>query len=153
MGIEIERKFLVNKKLLPENSKSQMIEQAYLTDDPERLLRIRIAGSCAFLNIKGKGTSIARTEFEYEIPVKDARKLMKMTIFPPIKKIRHIIFHEGKKWEVDFFSGKNEGLIVAEIELDHEDEKVLFPEWIGKEVTGDSRFFNHQLSKHPFNDW
>ena len=153
MAIEIERKFLVHQNLLPKSSNSLVLEQAYLNDDPSRLVRVRIAGDEAFLTIKGKGIGFSRPEFEYEIPIDDARELIEMAIYPPIKKIRHIILYKGKKWEVDIFSGANNGLIIAEVELDSEQEQVVLPEWIEKEVTGDKRFFNYQLSIHPFTTW
>lgn len=153
MAIEIERKFLVHEKLLPESKESILMEQGYLNDDPHRLVRVRIAGEKAFLTIKGKGVGIVRPEFEYSIPVQDAKELLEMAIYPPITKIRNIIYHKNKKWEIDIFSGVNNGLIVAEIELVYEDDEVALPEWVECEVTGDDRFFNYQLSKHPFKDW
>lgn len=153
MAVEIERKFLVNQNLLPKSTASFALEQAYLNDDPARLVRIRIADKKAFLTIKGKGSAIARPEYEYEIPYEDARELIEMAIYPPIKKVRHIIQYEGKKWEVDFFSGANEGLILAEVELEKESEQIVLPEWIDKEVTGDNRFFNYELSKQPYSTW
>ena len=153
MGIEIERKYLVKKELLPQSASQYRIEQGYLSDDPERLVRVRISGSTAFLTIKGKGTGLARPEFEYSIPVDDAIELMQLAIYPPIQKIRHIYFEHGKKWEVDVFSGANEGLIMAEIELESEVEDFILPDWIGEEVSGDCRYFNYELSKQPFSGW
>ncbi len=153
MGIEIERKFLVNKELLPVSDELYVIEQAYLNDDPKRLVRIRISDKKAFLTIKSKGNGISRPEFEYDIPLDDAKELMKLALYPPISKIRHIIFHAGKKWELDVFSNSNEGLIMAELELDAEDEQFSIPDWVKEEVTGDKRFYNYELSKYPFSKW
>ena len=153
MGVEIERKFLVNKKLLPEAGDQKVLKQGYLNDDTERLVRIRTSDQSAFLTIKGRGTGISRPEYEYEIPINDANELMELAIYPPISKIRKLVYREGKKWEIDIFFGANEGLILAEIELDSEDEYVNLPEWIEKEVTGDKRYFNYELSKNPFCEW
>ncbi len=153
MAIEIERKFLVRKELLPQPSSKIPMKQGYLSVDPERLTRVRIAGNKAFLTIKGKGKGFSRPEFEYEIPFEDATELIKLAIFPPIEKIRYIINVGDKKWEVDIFDGANKGLIMAEIELSTEDERIVLPEWIEEEVTGDLRYFNFELSKKPFSSW
>lgn len=153
MAIEIERKFLVDKnKWTPTGSGTKMV-QAYLGLNPSPTVRIRIQGDKAFLTIKGPSKTISRPEFEYELPVTDALELLKLAISEPVEKTRHEVWHEGFRWEVDVFSGKNEGLVVAEIEL--ESESTLFPRpgWLLKEVSGDGRFYNSYLSGHPFQEW
>ncbi len=153
MAIEIERKFLVKKELVPEADKCIRMHQAYLCIEPERTMRVRIADDRAFLTIKGAMSGISRMEFEYEIPEKDARELLKLAISSPVEKVRKIIFEEGKKWEVDFFEGENIGLVLAEIELKTAEETVILPDWIAEEVSGDIRYHNSQLSQHPFSKW
>jgi len=153
MGLEIERKFLVDpSKWTPTGQGTQMV-QAYLSLDPHPTVRIRIAGNKAFITIKGRSESITRPEFEYEIPVTDARELQQMAISNPVEKIRHKIVHEGFLWEVDVFSGKNEGLIMAEIELESEDQEFPRPDWLLEEVSDDGRYYNSFLSGCPFTEW
>ncbi len=153
MPFERERKFLVKEGFIPQGERSIKMVQAYLSIEPERTVRIRIAGEEAFLTIKGGITGISRLEFEYPIPAEDARELLSLAVSSPVEKIRHEIYVEGKKWEVDFFEGANQGLIVAEIELNAEDEPFVLPDWAGKEVTGDWRYHNSQLSVHPWSEW
>lgn len=153
MPVEIERKFLVKKDLLPEASRKTAMKQAYLLAGPERTVRIRVAGDLAWLTIKGGMTGFTRPEYEYQIPVEDALEMMAMALYPPVEKVRHEIFADGKKWEVDFFEGANEGLVLAELELQSENEAVSLPPWIGEEVTGEIRYHNSQLSSHPFSEW
>ncbi|MGQ8336741.1 CYTH domain-containing protein [Sunxiuqinia sp. A32] len=153
MAVEIERKFLVKEHLLPEPAEKIEMVQGYLSDDKERTIRIRISDDKAYLTIKGKVTGISRPEFEYEIPIDDAKEMLKLSVFPPVEKIRNIIIDEGRKWEVDFFHGVNEGLIVAEIELLNEADQISLPNWILKEVTGDQRYYNSRLAKFPFSVW
>jgi len=153
MGVEIERKFLVRSGFVPKGEHQIQMVQAYLCADPERTVRVRIAGEKAFLTIKGKMTGISRPEFEYEIPVDDATELMKLAVYPPVAKIRHLIVYQGKKWEVDIFSGFNSGLILAEVELNDDNETVHLPEWIAEEVSDDLRYHNSQLAKNPYLNW
>lgn len=153
MSVEIERKFLVYEDLIPEADEEITMVQAYLQAEPERTVRVRIAGDQAFLTIKGIMHGISRSEFEYEIPLQDAEELIKLAVWEPIKKVRHLIFQHGKKWEVDFFEGENQGLILAEVELQNEDETVDLPSWIKREVTGDFHYHNSFLAQHPFSNW
>jgi len=148
MPIEIERKFLVkNLDFIKESSHKKSIEQGYLSKDPNRTVRVRIENEKAFLTIKGKsfnkGTS--RIEIENKISLKDARTLMKLCLSNPIKKIRYLISIDDFIFEVDVFQNNNEGLIIAEIELDSEKSKFPEPEWLGEEVTGQIKFYNSQL--------
>lgn len=153
MGLEIERKFLVDsEKWQPENE-GTLIVQAYLGLDPNPTVRVRIKGENAFLTIKGRTNSISRPEFEYEIPVDDARDLLKLAVSNPVEKIRHEVWFEGFCWEVDVFSGKNQGLILAEIELHSEDQQFKKPNWILEEVSADVRYYNSFLSGCPFQEW
>lgn len=153
MSLEIERKFLVNTEKLKNELEGTFLSQAYLTEDPARTVRVRIAGDQAFLTIKGPTNGITRKEFEYSIPVEDARDMMHLSIFPPVEKTRYKITFEGNLWELDIFHGKNEGLIMAEVELLSENQEIILPVWIGKEVSGDHRYFNSYLAKCPFRSW
>ncbi|HKJ41510.1 MAG TPA: CYTH domain-containing protein [Sunxiuqinia sp.] len=153
MSFEIERKFLVNERLLPEADSKIPMVQAYLQADPDRTVRVRIAGEKAYLTIKGRLVGIVRPEFEYEIPVTEAHEMMKMAVWYPVQKIRHLIYQDGKKWEVDFFEALNDGLVLAEIELEYEDEEVSLPPWIISEVTGDIHYHNSYLAQFPFSGW
>ncbi|WP_339734050.1 CYTH domain-containing protein [uncultured Sunxiuqinia sp.] len=153
MATEIERKFLVNEKLLPAAEQKIVMVQAYLQADPERTVRVRLADGSAFLTIKGKLVGFSRKEYEYPIPLEDARELLDLAIYPPIEKVRHLIWVDGKKWEVDFFAGANQGLVLAELELPDENEQVELPPWIKTEVTGLVKYHNSYLSQHPYLEW
>ncbi len=151
---EIERKFLLCGTQWKKEAKSTRMRQGYLNDDKERTVRVRIVGNKGFLTIKGKNNGAVRTEFEYEIPFQDAdRMLDELALKPLIEKTRHVVQHAGHTWEIDEFEGDNLGLIVAEIELTSESEVFDKPDWIGKEVTGDTRYYNSSLVKHPYCRW
>ena len=156
MGVEIERKFLIREgyenKWLGDVTGTPYV-QGYLSRERGRTVRVRIAGQKAFITIKGEVCGISRAEFEYAIPVEDARAMLPLCDGPLIEKTRHLIPHEGKVWEVDVFHGENQGLTVAEIELADEGQDVSLPEWAGREVTGDIRYYNSTLSRHPFSEW
>jgi adenylate cyclase len=154
--VEIERKFLVLSNDFENDSfTKKRIVQAYLNSNPERTVRIRIKEETAFLTIKGKGnaTGTTRLEWETEIPVEDAEKLLLICEKGVIDKIRHEVNVGTHVYEVDIFYGDNEGLIIAEIELQSEDESFEKPIWLGKEVTHDERFYNAYLSNKPFKSW
>ena len=153
MPLEIERKFLVDtRKWKPTDGGTRLV-QAYLSIDPNPTVRARIAGEKAFLTIKGRTETISRPEFEYEIPVDDAQEMMKLAISNPVEKIRYEIMHEGFLWEIDIFSGKNEGLVIAELELESENQVFPRPNWLLDEVSDDRRYYNSYLSEHPFQEW
>ncbi|MDP8235129.1 MAG: CYTH domain-containing protein [Candidatus Erginobacter occultus] len=152
MSTEIERKFLVDGKPWGE-SVGTHFSQGYLNRDKERTVRVRICGDRAFLTVKGLTTGATRSEFEYEIPVPDARELLKLADGPVVEKRRHLITHNNATWEVDEFLGENAGLVVAEIELESEDDPFARPPWLGREVTGDPRYFNSNLAAHPYAAW
>ncbi|MBO9702637.1 MAG: CYTH domain-containing protein [Sporocytophaga sp.] len=155
MGQEIERKFLIKKDIWESatKGKASYLKQGYISTEPGKTIRVRITEAKSYLTIKGKTEGISRAEFEYEIPSEDANELLNLFASNCIEKVRHEILHDGKLWEVDVFNGENEGLIIAEIELDAADEKFTLPAWIDKEVSGDERYFNSNLSKNPFKNW
>lgn len=154
--LEIERKFLVlSNDFIKEAFTQNRIVQGYLNSNPERTVRIRIKGKKGFLTIKGKGneSGTTRLEWEREIPLEDAEKLLPLCESGVIEKVRYEIKVGKHVFEVDVFSGENEGLIMAEIELQSEDESFGKPIWIGKEVTNDVKYYNANLSNHPFKSW
>ena len=152
MAIEIERKFLVAGEGWRQAAPLRIC-QGYLNRDADRTVRVRIAGERAYLTIKGRTKTIARPEFEYEIPVVDAEQLLELCERPILEKHRHVLVHSGSRWEVDEFHGDNEGLIVAEIELEREDQTFERPSWLHTEVTHDPRYFNSNLSARPYRTW
>lgn len=154
MGVEIERKFLLANDGWRGLGVATPMRQGYLVADAVRTVRVRIEGARAVVTIKGKSTGISRGEWEYEIPVPDARELLDgLCEQPQVDKIRHRIEHAGHTWEVDEFLGLNAGLVVAEIELGSEDEAFDKPDWIGREVTGEKRYYNSSLIKLPYSQW
>jgi len=155
MATEIERKFLVTGDFTGEVKQADRIVQGYLCSTPERTVRVRIRGEKGFLTIKGiaEASNIARSEFEYEIPLKDAEPLLSLCEPGVIDKVRNLIPMGKHLWEVDVFHGCNEGLVLAEIELTKEDETFELPTWIGKEVTGINRYYNAMLSHYPYEEW
>jgi len=153
MPLEIERKFLVISEDYQQNSKSVYIKQAYLSADENMAIRVRIEKNQATINIKSKKSERVNHEFEYIIPMDEAISLIKMSPYPLIEKTRHVVKYEGKTWEVDKFHGDNDGLTVAEIELDNENEEFGMPPWLGEEVTADFRYLNSNLAVNPFSKW
>lgn len=152
MPIEIERKYLVKPELLKLTNSGKKLIQGYIWTDPNKSLRIRIANEKSFLTIKTGTDPLSRAEYEYEIPLVEAQELLQLCK-SKIEKTRYEIHHENGLWEVDVFAGENEGLIIAEIELQSEDEKINLPNWIDREVTTESKYLNVQLIKHPFTKW
>jgi adenylate cyclase len=152
--LEIERKFLVKNKNWQRNTKGTDYRQGYLSTDPSRTVRVRLEGKIGKITIKGKKVGIAGDEFEYDIPIKEAKYLLdKLCKKPTIKKKRYKIPFAGLVWEVDVFEGKNKGLVIAEVELKSADQIIKLPDWVGKEVTRDRRFRNANLVKNPFSKW
>lgn len=152
--IEIERKFLVNNNsFLDDFSRSNRIVQGYLSSHPERTVRVRIKGENGYLTIKGKSEGFSRYEWEKEIDALEADKLLQLCEPGVIDKIRYDVIVGTHVYEVDVFYGENEGLILAEIELERENETFEKPEWLGKEVTEDIKYYNSYLSKHPYKTW
>lgn len=154
MGIEIERKFLVRNTDWKIDAPGQRFTQGYLSTDPDRVVRVRLAGDQAWLTIKNRAVDLVRAEFEYPIPPDDARILLdQLCIGPLIDKTRYRVAHAGHIWEVDEFHGDNAGLVVAEIELSRPDESFARPAWLGDEVSGDPRYGNSSLIASPFSTW
>jgi adenylate cyclase len=155
MGVEIERKFLVDHEKWQQLTKPEgtHYRQGYLLDDDKRTIRVRLAGEHGFITIKGTTTGITRKEFEYKIPANEAVELLDSFAESEVEKIRYCITIAGKLWEVDEFLADNAGLIMAEIELQHEDEAFENPGWITHEVSDDERYYNSNLSKNPFKKW
>lgn len=155
MGREIERKFLLNlpqwKKL--DKPVGKHFRQGYILTDPEKTIRVRKTETTGWLTIKGISVGASRLEYEYEIPSKEAEELLNNFSENELEKIRYKILHNGKLWEVDVFLGDNEGLIVAEIELESENEHFDLPLWVTEEVTHEKKYYNSNLTKHPFKDW
>ena len=138
MGMEIERKFLVDQKIWQPGEQGISVRQGYLAGEGPLLVRIRQQD---------------RLEFEYEIPMVDAVGLLRLCQQPLVEKVRYVEEFEGHTWEIDRFFGSNEGLMIAEIELTSEDESFARPAWLGREVSGDSRYYNSNLIQHPYSEW
>ncbi len=155
MAQEIERKFLVTGPFRDLAHQATRIVQGYLCSVPERTVRVRIKGDQGFLTIKGIGNAsgASRFEWEREIPATEAEQLLALCEPGVIDKVRHLVRVGGHTIEVDEFHGENEGLVVAEVELAAEDEAFDRPAWLGREVTGDPRYYNAMLMKHPFTRW
>ena len=147
MVIEIERKFLVDKRKMHtlDFSSEEKIAQGYLSNNPT--IRVRLTDNRAFLTIKSSIRGFARQEFEYEIPTSDAEKLLRLCGRNVLRKYRRKIEYAGHVWEVDFFMGRHAGLVLAEVELNSADEIVALPDWVTREVTGDSRYYNSNIVK------
>ena len=154
MSVEIERKFLVKGNEWRQLAIAVNYKQGYISTDKEHTVRIRTIESKAYLTIKGESVGIKRLEFEYEIPVDDANELLNNLCHKPIiNKNRYKIQYKGLIWEVDEFLGENIGLILAEVELSDESQKINVPDWIGIEVTGDPKYYNANLISNPYCNW
>jgi len=161
MAIEIERKFLVTgdgwraaaHRVIP-MAQGYINDQAAMDSGAQKAsVRVRIQGEEAFLNLKSRELGHTRQEFEYPLPLDDARALLALCVGGLIDKRRHLVQHQGHLWEVDEFFGDNAGLVVAEIELQSAHEAFAKPDWIGAEVTDDARYYNLALASHPFCQW
>ena len=154
--IEIERKFLVTSKAFKaEANQHYIIKQGFLNTNPERTVRVRIKDNEAFMTVKGKSSDnhLSRFEWEKTISIKDAEALLKLCEKGVIDKTRYEVIVGNHTYEIDVFECDNKGLVVAEVELSAEDEAFEKPEWLGKEVTGNVRYYNSQLSKNPYKNW
>ena len=153
---EIERKFLVlSEEYKKEAFQKEKIVQGFISRHPDRTVRVRIKGNSGFLTIKGRSLDggVSRFEWEKEIPLFEAEALLELCEPGKIEKMRHLVRQGCHIFEVDEFYGENQGLIVAEVELKARDENFERPEWLGEEVTGDSKYYNSQLSKFPYTSW
>ncbi len=159
MAKEIERRFLVQKDRWQTVGRDLVssicpIRQGFLSTVKERVVRVRVAGEEGTLTIKGLTHGFSRAEFEYAIPLADAQVLLdELCEQTLIEKIRHRVQYAGLVWEVDEFLGANQGLLLAEVELTDEQQAIVFPDWIGQEISADPRYFNANLSANPFKGW
>jgi len=153
MNIEIERKFLI-KELPLVFEETIHIKQYYLSNNKNMVQRLRIFNKeNAIMSFKEKTSKISKYEFEYNIPLEDANKMISIADVPFIDKKRHIIHIDSLKWEIDEFLDKNKGLIIAEVELRSEDQSINIPNWIDKEVTNDKKYYNYNLALKPYTLW
>jgi len=153
MHLEIERKFLVKNNVFPRINGTS-IQQGFISTDKERLVRIRVKGDEAFLTIKGNAHTLSRPEFEYPIPMQDAEYLLEnLCTQPLIEKTRYVTKHGKMKWEIDEFKGENKGLVIAEVEMENEDQQIDLPAWVTVEVTGDPKYYNANLIRYPYSSW
>ncbi|MGQ0710264.1 MAG: CYTH domain-containing protein [Rhodoferax sp.] len=153
MGVEIERKFLVQGEGWRAGTPGVLMRQGYLCCDKERTVRVRQAGAEAFLTIKGAPQGLVRAEFEYPIPLADAQALLALCDGPLVEKTRFERWVDGTLWEVDEFHGDNAPLVLAEVELPSAEASFARPPWLGAEVSEDTRYLNACLAQHPFARW
>jgi adenylate cyclase len=153
MAKEIERKYLVGGEAWKALGSGVFYRQGYLNSHRERVVRVRTMDGKAALTVKGVAVGATRLEFEYEIPFADAEQMLELCEQPLIEKTRYRIDNAGLTWEIDEFHGANEGLVVAECELESEDQQIDKPDWVGEDVTGDPRYFNSNLVSNPFDSW
>ena len=155
MGLEIERKFLLaSDAWRDEVLRSERMVQGYLAESPACSVRVRVAGERADLNLKGITIGASRSEFEYPVPLADGRYMLDHYCGErTVEKVRHYLDVDGRCWEIDEFLGRNAGLVVAEIELESEDAEFARPTWLGREVTGDERYYNLMLADRPYGSW
>ena len=153
MGTEIERKFLVRESELPDLAEGQDLQQGYL-DSAELTVRVRVAHDRAWLTLKGPTEGASRLEFEFPIPRDEAMEMLAVwRQSGVVSKTRYRVRHGSHLWEIDRFHDENQGLVMAEVELESESEPVEIPPWVEREVTGDHRYFNAYLAAHPFVSW
>jgi len=154
VAIEIERKFLVKSGKLPALHNAILIQQAYIPTANGTTVRVRLAGDKALLGIKSQAVNLTRREYEFLIPVADAKEMLKEVCSANlVEKQRYLVQHAGLTWEIDVFQGNNDGLIVAEVELDSEDQQIDLPHWVDEEVSGDPRYSNYNLATMPYCSW
>jgi len=154
MGKEIERKFLIDISEIESLGSGSQIKQGYISTTDNTAVRVRVAGAIAYLTLKGENKGATRSEFEYEIPLDDANEIIEeLCSGPIIDKTRYLVEHGSHTWEVDVFHGENDGLIVAEVELESETEVVDLPNWVMGEVTGQVKYYNISLLDNPYTQW
>jgi adenylate cyclase len=155
MAKEIERKFRVHSDAWrAEVERSTLLRQGYLANTARASIRVRLEGERALLSVKSMERGMSRDEYELSLPVADAREMLeRLCEGIPIEKWRHIVVHEGSRWEIDEFLGENAGLVIAELELAHEQAAFARPSWLGAEVTLEERYYNFRLSQKPYRHW
>lgn len=154
MAKEIERKFLIDMDFVNKLSGGNRISQGYVNTSDKTVVRARIRGSNAFLTLKGEVKRFTCSEFEYPIPLADAEKIIdELCSGGTVDKTRYEVIHGSHTWEIDVFHGRNEGLVIAEVELQDESENIELPNWVSKEVTGDQKYFNVSLLNNPYSKW
>jgi CYTH domain-containing protein len=155
MAMEIERKFLLASDAWRGLAPGVLYRQGYLQTEKRCAVRVRVVGDRAFLTIKGRVSPESAHEYEYPIPLTDAREMLEhLAQRPLVEKLRHRVpWQDGLVWEIDEFLGENAGLILAEVELRAPDQEVALPDWIGPEVTGDPRYYNANLVRNPYRLW
>lgn len=154
MGIEIEKKYLVKGKEWKKEGTGKFYQQGYLSSHSDRTVRVRIVDNKGYITIKGKASGASRSEYEYQIPYQDAVEMLNQLCEKPIiEKFRYKITYQGLVWEVDEFRGENLGLVVAEVELNNENQQIILPAWIDREVTTEEKYYNSNLFKHPYSKW
>lgn len=153
--IETERKFLVTEDATRLASSSRPIKQGYIFSSPDKSVRVRIAGEKGYLTIKARvgDSMVSRYEFETEIEYSEAENLLGFCDNYLVEKVRYIVIYENQRFEVDVFTGSNSGLVIAELELESEDQKILKPSWLGDEITHDQRYLNAELAIRPYGTW
>lgn len=154
MPQEIERKYLVKHDGWRSHATGTLYRQGYLAREPNRTVRVRVAGDRGFLTIKGATQGISRVEYEYPIPLTDAQEMLDtLCDEPPLEKVRYLLTVGNLTWEIDEFRGANQGLILAEVELHDENQAIALPDWVGAEVSHDPRYYNANLIKVPYSQW
>lgn len=154
MGIEIERKFLVkNEGFKAEATAKYRYQQGYIEGPLTATVRVRVIEEKGFITVKSKSVHFTRSEYEYEIPLADAKEMLESLCGNKVEKYRYIVWHEGKRWEIDEMLAANKGLLLAELELQSEQETFALPDWLGEEVTHDFRYRNSYLAANPFQNW
>ncbi|MDO9559020.1 MAG: CYTH domain-containing protein [Syntrophales bacterium] len=153
-GTEIERKFLVSGDVWRKGAQGAFCRQGYIVACDDHVVRVRVLGEKAYLTIKGRKTGLSCPEYEYPMPVADAQDMLaRICLRPLIEKMRYTLDFKGMIWEIDEFTGENEGLVVAEVELAQEHQMIELPAWVGREVSFDPKYWNVNLMKHPYCRW
>jgi len=153
-GKEIERKFLVSGDAWRKGAQGTFYRQGYLVASDARAVRVRVAGEKAYLTIKGRKTGLSCPEYEYPMAVAEAKDVLeRICLRPFIEKVRYVLDFKGMNWEIDEFTGENEGLVLAEVELAQEHQMIELPAWVGREVSLDPKYWNVNLMKHPYCRW
>ncbi len=154
MPQEIERKFLVKDDSWRVPGTGTLYRQGYLSTVPERSVRVRLIQDRGYLTVKGASSGAVRAEYEYEIPADEASEMLdRLCERPLIEKTRYRVEYQGLTWEIDEFAGSNAGLVIAEVELDEVDQDIVLPDWVGREVTGEPRYYNASLIAEPYSAW